>query len=93
MRSTRMTSGIESPLKDPGVRQAWLQLGRFSVRALLWTSGPPRKRLDDRFHETCVVVRLNWWNGWVVGGFLVCGLRNEELYHGRMAASGRIGNE
>ena len=26
--------------------------------------------------------RADWWNGRFVGGFLVCGWRNEELYHG-----------
>jgi hypothetical protein len=49
--------------------------------------------LDDRFHEACVMDQADWWNGRVVGGFLVCARRNEELYYGRMAASGRIGHE
>jgi hypothetical protein len=54
---------------------------------------PTKFELDDRFHEACVMDQADWWNGRVVGGFLVCARRNEELYYGRMAASGRIGHE
>ena len=58
------------------------------VAAYLPATGHIVGGLDDRFHDSCVMDQADWWNGRFVGGFLVCGRRNEELYHGRMAASG-----
>ena len=71
----------------------WRLPPRFMVLRCIRGFSAVSTLLDDRFHEACVMDQADWWNGRVVGGFLVCARRNEELYYGRMAASGRIGHE
>jgi hypothetical protein len=46
------------------------------------------QKLDDRFHETCVVEQMI---GWRIPCFAIG--QNEERDHGRMAASSRIDDE